>query len=156
MCREIYIEIFGWDQVLEEMLNDLKILESEGIQFSYKGRIDYYHGTLLTILGDNLGSHSISGFTENFSTSTHFCRFCEIPRKNLKSGNYTVHNLRDVTSYEANSQEAREENSMHLGVKRNSPLNTLKYYHVCNPGLPPCAAYDLWEKGSFLRFSDCN
>lgn len=31
------------------------------------------------------------------------------------------------------------------GVKTNSVLNTLNYYHNCNPGLPPCIAHDLFE-----------
>ncbi|XP_073719682.1 uncharacterized protein [Misgurnus anguillicaudatus] len=31
-------------------------------------------------LGDNLGSHTIGGFVENFSRSTHFCRYCLIER----------------------------------------------------------------------------
>lgn len=34
---------------------------------------------------------------------------------------------------------------MHNGVKSNSVLNKLKYFHVCAPGLPPCLAHDLFE-----------
>jgi len=31
------------------------------------------------------------------------------------------------------------------GIKQQSIFNELKYFHVCAPGLPPCAAHDLFE-----------
>lgn len=31
------------------------------------------------------------------------------------------------------------------GVKLSSPLNDLRYFHVCSPGLPPCIGHDLFE-----------
>ncbi len=31
------------------------------------------------------------------------------------------------------------------GVKFNSLFNTLTYFHVCQPGLPPCLGHDLFE-----------
>jgi hypothetical protein len=32
-----------------------------------------------------------------------------------------------------------------VGVKFDSHFNQLKYFHVCNPGLPPCLGHDLFE-----------
>ena len=32
------------------------------------------------------------------------------------------------------------------GIKQQSIFNELKYFHVCAPGLPPCAAHDLFER----------
>ena len=37
------------------------------------------------IAGDNLGSHSIAGFTENFSCSQYFYRYCEITQSEFQS-----------------------------------------------------------------------
>nr|XP_023666586.1 uncharacterized protein LOC111843326 [Paramormyrops kingsleyae]XP_023666587.1 uncharacterized protein LOC111843326 [Paramormyrops kingsleyae] len=34
---------------------------------------------------------------------------------------------------------------MHLGIKDNSVFNKLSNFHVCQPGLPPCLAHDLFE-----------
>ncbi len=34
---------------------------------------------------------------------------------------------------------------MTSGVKFDSVFNQLKYYHVCQPGLPPCLGHDLFE-----------
>ncbi|KAJ4930856.1 hypothetical protein JOQ06_025159 [Pogonophryne albipinna] len=57
------------------MLVDLKDLEENGI-VTTDG--DMVKGALYCIAGDNLGSHGIGGFTENFSRSKYFCRYCEI------------------------------------------------------------------------------
>lgn len=41
--------------------------------------------------------------------------------------------------------KALEQNTMDKGIKKNSPLNKLQYYHVCNSGLPPCIGHDFYE-----------
>lgn len=61
------------------MVSDLKELETNGLN---------KHGNILKaavfcIVGDNLGWHSIGGFTENFSTSQYFCRYCHVTRSEL-------------------------------------------------------------------------
>ncbi|KAI4882491.1 hypothetical protein NFI96_003138 [Prochilodus magdalenae] len=42
-------------------------------------------GALYCIAGNNLGSHSTGEFTENFSRSQYFCRYCEITRSEFQS-----------------------------------------------------------------------
>lgn len=37
-----------------------------------------------------------------------------------------------------------EENVV-IGLKFDSIFNLLKYFHVAQPGLPPCIAHDLFE-----------
>ncbi|XP_066504840.1 uncharacterized protein [Hoplias malabaricus] len=63
------------------MLVDLKDLEENGINVGG----ETVKGALYCIAGDNLGSHSIGGFTENFSRSQYFCRYCEITRNEFQS-----------------------------------------------------------------------
>ncbi|KAI4896937.1 hypothetical protein NFI96_008700 [Prochilodus magdalenae] len=46
-------------------------------------------GTLYCIAGDNLGSHCVGGFTENFSSSTYFCRYCLISRTEFQGNDPT-------------------------------------------------------------------
>lgn len=41
--------------------------------------------------------------------------------------------------------EAKNSTKIVKGIKHDSPLNKLDYFHVCNPGLPPCIAHDLFE-----------
>ena len=32
------------------------------------------------------------------------------------------------------------------GIKSDSPINKVKYFHVCNPSLPPCLVHDVLEE----------
>ncbi|CAL1539661.1 unnamed protein product [Lymnaea stagnalis] len=54
------------------MIADLKEMEESGFKIHNSQIVK---GSVVAIVGDNLGSHCI-GFTENFSTSSHFCRYC--------------------------------------------------------------------------------
>ena len=58
-------------------------------------------GTLCCITGDNLGSHSIAGFCENFSTVSYFCRYCLITLAEFRKNPYHVGPLRTKESYES-------------------------------------------------------
>lgn len=65
LCVENDFKRFGCAKVFSEMLEDLKDLEENGINVG-GGMIK---AGLFCIAGDNLGSHSIGGFTENVSRS---------------------------------------------------------------------------------------
>lgn len=52
-----------------------KDLESIGVGLR-DGQV--HKGIVHAIAGDNLGSHGIGGFLENFSLSVNFCKYCEI------------------------------------------------------------------------------
>lgn len=81
LCPENYLKQFGTAKVFSELLMDLNNLEEHGI---IAGE-ETIKEALLCIAGDNLGSHSIGGFTENLNTSQYFCRYCEITRKDFQS-----------------------------------------------------------------------
>lgn len=77
MCRETF---FSHEKVYGTIVADLKLLETEGVEvFPNKTVL----GTLVYIAGDNLGSHSLGGFIENFSTSAYFCRHCLVTRSDF-------------------------------------------------------------------------
>lgn len=59
----------------------MKELEENGIVASDTAVVK---GTLYCIASDNLGSHCIGGFTENFSSSQYFCRYCLITRSEFQ------------------------------------------------------------------------
>ena len=73
LCREQDYVKFGQEAVFGPLIKDLRNVEEKGIHV--EGDINI-RGTLCAITGDNLGSHSIGGFTENFSTSKYCCRYC--------------------------------------------------------------------------------
>ena len=76
LCKEIDLKHFGQSNVFNTLVRDLKILESEGIDLG-DGKI--VRGSLARIVEDNLESHTIGDFLENF-TCEYFCRYCELTR----------------------------------------------------------------------------
>lgn len=139
LCKEKHVSSFGINKIFELVIHDLKILETEGINFSSK----CVKGTLLAFFGDNLGSHQIGGFNENFSLSQHFCRYCYSTMSELKGGDISVKELRNINNYKQDVLLYKE--GINKGVKRDSCLNLLNFYHVTMPGLPPCIGHDLFE-----------
>lgn len=61
-----------FDYIANFIVNELKLLETEGIQIE-NGSI--LKGSLIQILADNLGADTISGFTKSFNAQ-YSCRFC--------------------------------------------------------------------------------
>lgn len=53
---------YGFDVILEPLINDIKILESQGLSLPFSDELVY--GTISQITGDNLGMHTILGLNE--------------------------------------------------------------------------------------------
>lgn len=134
------IKKFGMTAILEPLIIDLKILENKGILI--KNNI-ILKGTLIAVTGDNLGSHQIGGFSENFNISSYFCRYCY--ENNFEANVSEKHIYRDINNHKNDVLFSECLNRPYKGVKSRSVLNSLMYYHVCAPGLPPCIAHDLFE-----------
>ena len=144
LCKELDLKHFGHDKIFHELVEDLKYLENSGIKI----HDETVKGTLCCITGDNLGSHGIGGFTENFSTVEHFCRYCTITLTQFMSDPLYIGRQRTVENYNAAIRHLDQEDcnlNNVTGIKFNSAFNGLKYYHVCAPGLPPCLGHDIFE-----------
>ncbi len=137
LCRVQDLMYFGQDLVMGSLVKDLKDLELNGVTLS-DGNV--YKGALCAIAGDNLGSYNI----EYFSKSSHFCRYCEITRDELKADPLNQGNECTKQSYSDHVQTSDGQSSSSGGVKFNSLFNTLTYFHVCQPGLPPCLGHYLF------------
>ena len=139
------VKNFGFDQILAPFIRDLKILETKGLEI--KGYV--FKGTLLTCIGDNLGAHEIGGFIESFITKNHFCRVCYM--NDFNKDPFKVCKVRTIANYSDDVRKAKKLNEqktkvLHInGVKHDSVLNQLQHLHVCDSGLPPCIAHDLFE-----------
>lgn len=96
------------------------------------------------IAGDNLGSHGIGGFNENF-TSCYFCRYCEVTRDEFKKEPNLCGRQRTADSYDAAVAALSEESRDVKGIKLRSVFNDVPSFHVCQPGLPPCLGHDIFE-----------
>lgn len=95
---------------------------------------------LIVILGDDLGSHCIGGFIENFSCSKHLCGYCLIERETFISDQLALGQLLISVDFLSTTDQ-----SVVHGIMFDSVFNPLKYFHVCS-GLPPCLGHDLFER----------
>lgn len=142
LCHENDLKHFGPDKIFSELIQDLKDVEQNGMTVSG----ETVKAALCCIAGDNLGSHNIGGFTENFSTSKYFCRYCEITRHDFNHDPNVCGPQRNPENYEAAVRQLQEEDIQEVkGIKVNSVFNDLKSFHVCQSGLPPCLGHDLFE-----------
>lgn len=64
---------YGIDKILTPFVEDVKVLESNGMKLSFAEQPVF--GTIAQVTGDNLGLNSILGYVESF-TAHHYCRMC--------------------------------------------------------------------------------
>lgn len=141
LCKEKHLKYFGHEAVFRYLIEDLKQLEVSGIMINN----NIYKGTVAFIAGDNLGSHNIGGFKENFSHG-QICRFCEITYGDFQNAPLLKATLRSIMSYDSTINLLHTSDLQSIcGIKFNSIFNELNYYHVCSPGLPPCIGHDIFE-----------
>lgn len=143
LVREKYVAQFGWHKVSQVLMKDLQKLETDGIDISLSEETINFKGTLAATMGDNLGCLQIGGFNQNFSTSQYFCRFCEKTLRDPGNNILVNRGIRTVASYNQCVAQAILSKTAVEGIRADSPLNALRYYQVCTPGLPPCLAHDL-------------
>ena len=137
---------YGFQLILKKLVDDLKVLESDGIIIEVDGLMHKFFGSISSLVADNLASHEIGGFTTSFSAFRR-CRFCNATSDNIQLFfNEKNFQLRTVESYD--SQALQVEDNPHLssvyGIKSNSILNQLQYFHVCWSS-PSDIAHDLYE-----------
>ena len=117
----LLIKKFGYRQVLDPLLSDLKRLEEDGLFVPCLGKI--IKGTVFSVIADNLGAHSVGGFIESFSGS-HICRFCVGERSQFQEfevrtgafpGRTKEHHKLDIEAAFASNTHSR-------GVKRQCTI----------------------------------
>lgn len=137
---------FGYDVILEHLLNDLCTLEQEGVFIARYGK--NIKGTVLNVVADNLGAHAVGGLVESFNAD-YICRFClghhaKFQEKEVRSGAFPP---RTREAYASHVQTVNEHPTLThcYGVKKVCPLtNKLKHFHFTT-GYPPDIAHDLFE-----------
>jgi hypothetical protein len=146
LCKRVDFVNFGANVIFDRLINDLKDLETAGIDLGPD--FGTRKGTVIYVLGDNLGSHMIRGFLESFS-GTYFCRFCLATSDCLKTDTSLPplkFEQRTCENYDAAVATIEINNLENFqGIKKKSVLNELAHFHVCTPALPPCIGHDLFE-----------
>lgn len=96
LCLDSYLTKYGWERVLQKIVADLKVLETESISLMINGEYKTFLGTLIAMLGNNLESHKIRDFVENFNKSLNFCRYSEILRNEFNTNIFCKRKLRTI------------------------------------------------------------
>ena len=87
---------FGNDLCLNNLINDINILEKDGIVLSTKNGDFKVYFLLGLVLGDNLGLNSIQEFSWSFS-SNFYCGFCKVDKSTMRElceeDGTSIHNI---------------------------------------------------------------
>ncbi|KAL3989131.1 hypothetical protein ACER0C_013449 [Sarotherodon galilaeus] len=125
---------YGFNSILEPLVNDLKVLETEGLKLPMFKHL--VHGTVIQVTGDNLGLHSLFGFVESFA-ARYCCRFCLLEKDCFQSvfcedDSGVV--LRTLDMHKQHCESVQRDPTLpHVcGVKRTCLLNSLKYFNTAN------------------------
>jgi len=141
LCREHDLQYFGQQIVFQCLVEDLCDLESNGLLMDDRT----IPVRLVCVLGDNLGSHWLGGFSTNFTTSQYVCRYCLVQRTDDHCSLSQTCELRTPENYDNAVSCLDDVTKSFQGIKHRSVLHSLKFFHVCKPGLPPCLGHDLFE-----------
>lgn len=70
------VKSLGFGPILRNVIDELKVLQNDGIPVYYNGKEEAIYFTVVTILGDTiLGVHTINRVSESFKANFP-CRFC--------------------------------------------------------------------------------
>ncbi len=120
-------EKYGFAKIFEPLLDDIKVLETQGIDVMIRGETHTVHGTVCLLTTDNLACHSLCGYAESFSANK-FCHICLVDKTTSQS----VFNEDDLEKRDRhNYQQHVLLNDVTItGIKGESCLNTLEFFHV--------------------------
>lgn len=82
LCLESDVKKYGFKQICEILIRDIRTLEDD---MNFNNGTERVRGSVIAVIGDNLGSHQIGGYVENFSKNTYFCRYCHITKAEFES-----------------------------------------------------------------------
>lgn len=147
LVRNQFIKKYSYRDILLPLINDLKLLYTEGLQVSVNGQNINLICALATISADNLSAHSLAGFTCCFS-SGRICRFCMISYKDLRSHvNEDDVIIRSSQVHQYHLQALRESTGISkqtYGVVSECPFTELNYFDVTK-NFPPDLMHDFLE-----------
>ncbi len=147
LFNAVLLDDYCYLRILKPMLDDIKELETKGLQFEVTGLSYLLRGSVSMLIADNLAAHAIGGFYCNFSTVQNFCRYCEIDLDSLSfDTKIKDFKMRTKKGYDNNVDSIENDPNLcpSFGIKTKSCLNELNYFHVID-GLPPDLAHDCFE-----------
>ncbi|RXN29273.1 hypothetical protein ROHU_018591 [Labeo rohita] len=132
---------YGLDAVLKSVVDDINDLGTNGVEVDtahFKGTLKIW---VAQICGDNLGLNSILGYTESFSGNS-VCRWCRVKKPLMRT--QTIEDPLLLRNKDGHLSDLVQSNPTETGLKRQSILNDLKYFHVTE-NVPPDIMHDILE-----------
>ena len=143
---EMLLKRYSWTELLKPLLDDLQHLEEEGIMVNG----ERFKVCLSVVVGDNLGIHSIAGFSASFASGPMMCRHCHGTKEEIRAKTQERDfRLRTREDYDASMRLLQEENfeesiSRALGIKTMCPFSELGRFHPAE-SFPPDLMHDVLE-----------
>lgn len=121
-----YRKVFGNASVFKKVIEDLQDLFENGITIATTEGSQQIYFIVISVLGDNLGIHSLMGFNESF-VSNNYCQFC-LSDKNSCRVQVTedLNLLRNIDNYQ------KDLVNFNNGIKEECIWNNLPRFHVTN------------------------
>lgn len=151
LCKSQVLKRHGYGVVLQKLVEDLKVLETEGISIATAHGDVKVQGSISVVIADNLGAHEIGGYLCSFACN-RACRFCDATKSTRQEHfDESLFVLCNEESYDAKVAivEKSPELSGCYGLKESSILNEMQHFHVA-VGLPSDVAHDLFEGFHFV------
>lgn len=121
------LKLSSANSVLQVVVNELQDLWVNGIDFCQNGVQRNVKIALAQISGDNLGLHSILGFSEGF-TANYPCRRCKMHKLQCQTEVFSLEeNNRSLENYDV---DVRVSNLSTTGINFETVINKLPYHHV--------------------------
>ena len=136
------IKKYGMDRILEPIVREFKVLETEGILINSQN----YFASIAQVTADNLGLHQLFGIKCCF-IGQNLCHLCNANTQMIQSCfQETEFLLTTQTSYE-NKLAAVLANPANIpiyGINNKCLLNDLKYFHITR-NYTFDITHDIWE-----------
>lgn len=132
---------FGNKFVLNPLIEELNFLQNNGIDLTVNNMPMKLYFKLGLIMGDNLGIHSMLGFSESFMCN-YSCRFCKIHRNDSK--NVTNTNNLLLRTPESYKSDLNLNNISYTGLKENCEWHALQGFH-CTTNYVVDVMHDIFE-----------
>lgn len=153
---------YGNQRSLKPLVDNIKLLETEGITLNIQQKSYNLRFKLTQIVGDNLALNTVLGYNKSFS-SEYFCRICKRNKLQTECDICEIpSSLRNEINY---ADDIVVNNSKITGIKENSLFNELADFHVtsniasdimhdwylgiCRYGLSKAFKYFIYEKKFF-------
>ncbi|XP_043199675.1 uncharacterized protein LOC122369204 isoform X1 [Amphibalanus amphitrite] len=147
--REALLATHSWATLLDPLITELKELESSGFVANIRGG-SHFTAHVAVLIGDNLGVHSVAGFSQCFSGGAMICRHCHGTADEIRTKTKLEEfDLRSKEDYDSKVKLLLEEGfgeslSKAYGIRSTCPFSSLTGFHPMT-SIPPDVMHDLLE-----------